>query len=416
METFIPKGNLSGFIMPEFVLKLSITHGAKIMYSILCWHAYEKDHCWPSYSSLAKRMGCSINSIKNYFAELVKVNLVAIKRVSYHSSHYFLLKPADELMKSEKEKYASGTCKNELVSNPSKFDADPSKFDDNPPNSGYLNNTNETRKEIPTQNPARQTVNAVPQNETGMGVGDSFSDFEKVYEAYPRKEAKGLAKTAWRNLVRENSLPLLSVILNAIERFKNSTNWQRENGRFIPHLSNFLKGERWNDPLPDEEVKAQVQKQQNMEREKKRLEEEAQKAKEYEEKKAKVSPLFEAFAAKFSEEFHRPMVFGIWLYLFRKGMAPMAADVPEDNNLDIYAFIKAFERKMQQAQYLSAVSTKREERKHTEKPVITQPRQKEQSSTIKSAGEIIGQLMNDVLSAKDKKSSPPSETSVCMVA
>lgn len=71
---------------------------------------------------------------------------------------------------------------------------------------------------------------------------------------------------------------------------------------------------------------------------------------------------------------------------------------------------------MQQAQYLSAVSTKGEERKHTEKPVITQPRQKEQSSTIKSAGEIIGQLMNDVLSAKEGQTSPLAETSVCMVA
>lgn len=387
------------------------------MYSILCWHAYDKDHCWPSYSNLAKRMGCSINSIKNYFAELVKVNLVAIKRVSYHSSHYFLLKPSDELMKSEKEKYASVTSKSELVGNPLNFDDDPSKFDDNPPNSGYLNNTNETRKEIPTQNTVGQIVNAEPQNKTGMGVGNSFSDFERVYEAYPRKEAKGLARSAWKNLVRENSLPLLSVILDAIERFKTSTNWQRENGRFIPHLSNFLKGERWNDPLSDEEVKAETHRLQNIEREKRRQEEEQQKAKEYETKKEKTEPLFDAFAAKFSGQFHRPMVFGTWLYLFQKGLAPMASDVPENNCLEIYAFLKDFERKRKQAQYPSTPCTSNTpEEKLAEMPIINQPRPKRQSSTIKSAGEIIGQLMNDVLSAKERQTSPPAETSVCMVA
>lgn len=415
MDTFVPKGNLSGFIMPEFILKMSITHGAKIMYSILCWHAYEKDHCWPSYANLAKRMGCSINSIKNYFAELVRVNLVAIKRVSYHSSHYFLLKPADELMNGEKEKFASDKAKREFA-NPPNFDVDPSKIGDNPPNSGYLKDTNETRKEIPSQNTVLQATKSEEQNETGMGVGASFSDFEKIYEAYPRKEAKGLAKTAWKNLARENSLPLLSVILNAIERFKNSTNWQRENGRFIPHLSNFLKGERWNDPLSDEEVKAETQRQQNIEREKLRLEEEQLKAKEYEERRKKTEPLFDAFAAKFSGQFHRPMVFGTWLYLYQKGIAPMASDVPEDNCLDIFSFLKDFERKRKQEQYseLPLTSKAPEEKRH-EKP-ISHSRPKEELSSIKSAGEIIGQLMKDVLSAKDKKSSPPPKTSAFMMA
>ena len=415
MDTFIPKGNLSGFIMPEFILKMSITHGAKIMYSILCWHAYEKDHCWPSYANLAKRMGCSINSIKNYFAELVRVNLVAIKRVSYHSSHYFLLKPADELMNGEKEKFTSDKDKREF-SNPPNFDVDPSKIGDNRPNSGYLKDTNETRKEIPSQNTVLQTTKSEAKNETEMGVGDSFSDFEKIYEAYPRKEAKGLAKTAWKNLVRENSLPLLSVILNAIERFKNSTNWQRENGRFIPHLSNFLKGERWNDPLSDEEVKAETQRQQNIEREKLRLEVEQLKAKEYEERRKKTEPLFDAFAAKFSGQFHRPMIFGTWLYLYQKGIAPMATDVPEDNCLDIFAFLKDFERKRKQGQHSPTPCTSMtpEEKRH-EKP-ISYSRPNEELSSIKSAGEIIGQLMKDVLSAKDKKSSPPPKTSVCMMA
>ena len=74
METFAPKGNIYGPILPQFVLQMSITFGAKTMYAILCDYAADKDHCWPSQATLAKRLSCSISSVKNYLAELVREN------------------------------------------------------------------------------------------------------------------------------------------------------------------------------------------------------------------------------------------------------------------------------------------------------------------------------------------------------
>lgn len=93
METFAPRGNIHGPILPQFVLEKSMTFGAKTMYAILCDYAADKDHCWPSQTTLAKRLSCSISSVKNYLAELVREKLIFIRREQYRSSVYYLLRP-----------------------------------------------------------------------------------------------------------------------------------------------------------------------------------------------------------------------------------------------------------------------------------------------------------------------------------
>lgn len=101
METFTPKGNIYGPILPQFVLQKSITFGAKAMYALLCDYASEKDHCWPSQATLAKRLSCSISSVKNYLAELVKEKLIFIRCEQYRSSVYYLLRPEELAEKQE---------------------------------------------------------------------------------------------------------------------------------------------------------------------------------------------------------------------------------------------------------------------------------------------------------------------------
>ena len=97
METFVPKGNIHGPILPQFVLRKSITFGAKTMYALLCDYAADKDHCWPSQATLAKRLSCSISSIKNYLAELVREKLISVKREQDRS--YYLLRPEERIEK-----------------------------------------------------------------------------------------------------------------------------------------------------------------------------------------------------------------------------------------------------------------------------------------------------------------------------
>ena len=71
------------------------------MYALLCDYASEKDHCWPSQATLAKRLSCSISSVKNYLAELVREKLIFIRREQYRSSVYYLLRPEELAEKQE---------------------------------------------------------------------------------------------------------------------------------------------------------------------------------------------------------------------------------------------------------------------------------------------------------------------------
>lgn len=71
-------------------------------------------------------------------------------------------------------------------------------------------------------------------------------NFEKFWEAYPRKVGKQNAYKAFLKLKVDSET--LEKILFAINQQKSSEQWQDE--RYIPHPSTWLNGERWNDELP----------------------------------------------------------------------------------------------------------------------------------------------------------------------
>jgi hypothetical protein len=68
--------------------------------------------------------------------------------------------------------------------------------------------------------------------------------FEKFWSAYPRKEGKQKAKAAFEKV----NIPL-DVLLNAIEQQKESAQWSKDNGQFIPHPTTWLNGKRWEDEV-----------------------------------------------------------------------------------------------------------------------------------------------------------------------
>lgn len=68
--------------------------------------------------------------------------------------------------------------------------------------------------------------------------------FEKFWSAYPRKEGKQKAKAAFEKV----NVPL-EVLLTAIEKQKESAQWSKDNGQFIPHPTTWLNGKRWEDEV-----------------------------------------------------------------------------------------------------------------------------------------------------------------------
>ena len=343
METFAPKGNVYGPILPQFVLEKPVTFGAKIMYALLCNYASEKDHCWPSQATLATRLSCSVSSVKNYLAELVKVKLIEIRREQYRSSVYYMLNPGE--LRGQETKVAAAQPEVACTE----------------PKSGYLNNLNKQSQEknppLPPTEPKAPKASPVSDSPAAGGVSVSLSDFETAWELYPKKDAKGFARVAWLKLLRSGQLPPLDGIRAAIQRFTASESWQRDNGRYVPQMGNWLRGQRWLDPLSPAEETAERERLrreefgrslQAQEEREKRLQEQRSA------EKARLRPHFDALAAKFGESLNDAqvaMAFGSWLHLHSKGLAPLASDVPANNSQGIMDFMNAFKRQREEAQY-----------------------------------------------------------------
>lgn len=71
------------------------------------------------------------------------------------------------------------------------------------------------------------------------------SRFDEFWISYPRKKSKGTAEKAWLKLRPDEQLH--GRILAAVERAKNSDDWQRDGGKFIPYPASWLNAKGWED-------------------------------------------------------------------------------------------------------------------------------------------------------------------------
>lgn len=71
---------------------------------------------------------------------------------------------------------------------------------------------------------------------------ESFNDF---WKAYPKKVSKANALKAWNKLKPNDDL--VREILSALEKHKMSSQWQKDNGQFIPYPATWINGKRWED-------------------------------------------------------------------------------------------------------------------------------------------------------------------------
>lgn len=88
---------------------------------------------------------------------------------------------------------------------------------------------------------------AAADTEQGESVSpeERISLFSRFWDAYPRKENKTAAVKAWNALMPDAELVVY--ILAAIESKRESEEWTRENGRYIPFPDKWLSERRWED-------------------------------------------------------------------------------------------------------------------------------------------------------------------------
>lgn len=95
-----------------------------------------------------------------------------------------------------------------------------------------------------------------PPKGDGRVVASHDEDFERFWNAYPRKQGKGKLEAIWRKISPSKSD--LGIMLKAIEIQKKSPEWKRESGRFIPSPTRWIAERRWEDvdqePIPTPSV------------------------------------------------------------------------------------------------------------------------------------------------------------------
>ena len=72
------------------------------------------------------------------------------------------------------------------------------------------------------------------------------NDFETFWANYPKKKSKGDALKAWKA-----KKPRIDDVMFALSWQKESNDWNKSNGQFIPYPASYLNSEGWKDEEPD---------------------------------------------------------------------------------------------------------------------------------------------------------------------
>ena len=92
---------------------------------------------------------------------------------------------------------------------------------------------------------------ALPKDSSSSSTSSSIKkktytdDFQSFYQSYPKKKARDAAWKAWQN--RNGDRPAIEIILKAIENQKQTEDWKKESGKYIPHPATWLNQGRWAD-------------------------------------------------------------------------------------------------------------------------------------------------------------------------
>lgn len=79
----------------------------------------------------------------------------------------------------------------------------------------------------------------------GVNVADFTPGFDRFWNAYPRKQGKGLAAKAFARLRADDAL--LETILTAVAAQCATEQWSKDGGQFVPMPATWLNGQRWLD-------------------------------------------------------------------------------------------------------------------------------------------------------------------------
>lgn len=73
--------------------------------------------------------------------------------------------------------------------------------------------------------------------------------FDEFWSVYPKKVDKQHALKAYEKILPDDAL--LARMISSVKVWKNSEQWTKDNGQFIPNPATWLNGHRWEDETPN---------------------------------------------------------------------------------------------------------------------------------------------------------------------
>lgn len=93
----------------------------------------------------------------------------------------------------------------------------------------------------------------------GEGASVQQQRFEQFWKEYPKKAAKQYALKAWMRIKPDKAL--FEKMLKALREQKQSEQWRRDNGKYIPNPATWLNGGYWDNEPEQPAARPVIQKQ-----------------------------------------------------------------------------------------------------------------------------------------------------------
>ncbi len=171
-----------------------------------------------------------------------------------HDYHHYNLHADEVLAKREKDRRRKENDRRARLGLPPLSDecprgqvADDSTAStvDSPTASAACPRASRARDPVPSR-PSTEDPPLPPDDEAApSALGEGFARF---WEAYPKKAGEGAARRVWKRL--DPSVALVADIVRAVERQRESPQWTREDGRYIPDPAKWLRDRHWTDQAP----------------------------------------------------------------------------------------------------------------------------------------------------------------------
>ena len=275
MRTFSPTSlffHVRDKYQPRFIKRDElISIGSSYLYGIIFEFCGDKDHCYPSQTTLALLCKSSTRTVQNYTAQLVKAEYIAVKKdeKTGRNIYYLLLSPRllallRKLGIPTHETHISGTASEsegslEAHENFSPYIRD-QRDQDTPlsplPKPAAPSPSCHSRTGFPSSAPTTQRVqgrgdfsslsrtNATPHAPRVLHRPAVSHEFEQLWLAWPQTATwdmprnRQLALRVYRQMRRAGQLPPIEKLLGIVEQYKlTDSRWL--NG-YPPELSNWL--------------------------------------------------------------------------------------------------------------------------------------------------------------------------------